>query len=177
MPTSVLLSFSMLSDISGDSISAISECFLCKFSCVWIKMKWKNLFLFVQAEILFIGLRAKNTRTWVNNIHLLSLPLIQQPLGVLCDILEPWLHMISWLNHIGVRSLFMSTDDSLNGERMLTHCYFNISLPFEMSLWIIKMFLYNHSFAFQFVVKSQTDIFWELEWKNFTSNPMIERWR
>lgn len=139
-----LFSLLALSGTFDDLISAISGLsFLCKFCCVWIKTKWKIFRFFsfgsckqkniVYSMIFFFG--------EANNIHLLSLLLIQ-----------PWSarHVISmWKNPC----LFFPLEgcvrngkhffSRLNGKWMPTHCWSNNSLPFEMSLWIIKTFFFR----------------------------------
>lgn len=81
--------FSLCYQIFPRSHQPDSELFLCKFCLCLNKNEMEFFVLFMLAEILFIGFVEQNLREAQNNIHLLSLPLIQQPLvAALCGILH-----------------------------------------------------------------------------------------
>lgn len=94
----------------------------------------KKCFLFMQAEILFIGLR----RTWENNIHLLSLPLIWEPSHTVLSLCFVSRQSFCWwlLFFKGLR--YVNWIFSRWEAKVKSHC-----LRFKMSLCIIKMFFWD----------------------------------
>lgn len=160
MPTLVLLSFLFVIRFFLRSHRSDNAARFCVNSVVF-EWKWNGFFFFCFVHASRNIVYRFSKWTWENNIHLLSLPLIQQPLGFFSLSLPAiWKAAFDFLSRgafclCQLLFVVVVVQRQMNVKSLLL---WHLITALEMSLWIIKMFALWILVSFRLCLEAEKNI-------------------